>query len=338
MKKIAAILVVVIVGVVLWFLFGKGHEYSLEETRIAKRHTEKKPIQSDKEPYEERKRKHHENRQKVITQVIKHANVPIDFWGKVVDQNGEPLEGVKITYRIQQPRVMWDSNSIVKKISTDANGDFFITGDKGSCFGLKEFKKEGYRKTEGQRVSFTYVSSSDIYIPNKVKPKVYTMVKVDELPSLIQGKRWITLPWDGKPVYYNLKTGRYGQEGDIKIMALRGEIKGKGLEARFDWTFKVEVLGGGILETTRGEATIAPADGYKPFWEYGQRKTEDKWSYGKGTTHLCFKLKNGNYGRLQLRCSAEPDAIYSCNITSYLNPSGGRILEYDSRLKFKSKK
>lgn len=328
MKKITIILTIVIVFLAIWFFLSGGEESTRKQGRMETRESGGGASLREQERFEENRRSQIEQREKGIKQGLEAANVPINFWGKVVDQNGKPLERVDITYRIQQPRAMWDSNSIVKHILTDSNGDFFITGDKGSSFGIKTFEKEGYQKTKGQVVSFTYSDNSERYVPDINNPKVYTLIEKNKIQNLIKSSKQLRLNWDGIPVQYNLETGRFEGSGEIQITALRGEIKGQGREARYDWSFKVEALNGGIIETTREAAYLAPQKGYKPIWEYAILSSDPKWVYRKkGDTFLFFKLANGNYGRLEIDFSAEFGRRVSGRVNSYLNPSGGSILE-----------
>jgi hypothetical protein len=262
---------------------------------------------------------------------IRNANVPIEFWGRVIDQDGNPLEDVNIHYRIQQPRVIWDSHSIVKSIITDSAGRFHIAGEKGSSFSFESFRKNGYKKVNGQNVTFGYSNGTGKYTPDKFNPKVYTLIKEDKIQGLVYFSRQLLLNWDDVPVRYNLRTGEFDSSGEIQITARRGKIVGEGRQARYDWSFRIQVVRGGIIETLREEAYIAPEKGYEELWECGYLASDPQWRIARGDVHLIFHLENGNYGRLELNVDAELKRRISGRISSYLNPSGGRLLEYDSR-------
>ncbi len=333
MKKIIILSIFILISLFLWLILIERKQPLQNESESVTQESEKKSITVTPEYVEERRKKQQDRREKIMKLTIAQANVPIEFWGKVVDHNGEPIEGVKIDYRVEQPRTLWGSNTVVKNIFTDGNGTFYIK-DNGKGFSFQSFEKEGYRKTKGQAVSFAYSNSAEIYVPDKSEPKTYTLIKQAEMPGLIKSSELLRLNWDGLPVYYNLKTGYLGKSGEIKITALRGGVEGKGRQARYDWSFKVEALNGGVLETTRDAVYLAPEKGYGSSWEYGSLLSSPKWKSGKqGDTYLFFKLENGNYGQLQINFYTRPGRRTSGSITSYLNPSGGRILEYDGRLK-----
>jgi hypothetical protein len=74
-----------------------------------------------------------EDRAKMIRRIIEAANVPIEFWGKVTDQDGVPLEGVKVAYTCL---ILWGNDVGVARVPkelkgqavSDASGSFAITG------------------------------------------------------------------------------------------------------------------------------------------------------------------------------------------------------------------
>jgi len=331
MKKSYIAVILVIISLALWLLLSDRKYPIQQEAEPTKREREGKPTLTDLEMINERKRRQEERRKSETAELIRQANVPIDFWGKVVDQDGMTLEGVKITYRIQQPRVPWDSNSIVETITTGSNGNFHIK-NKGSSLGIEAVEKEGYRMTKGQDTSFVYSDNPERYVPDKTNPKIYTLVREDKIQSLIKGSRQILLDWDGKPVYYDLRAGKFGRIGEIKITAIRGAVKGSGQQARYDWSFEIEVPGGGIVETTRERAFLAPVEGYQSSWQFGFLSSHPKWALRRqGDIFFFVTLPDGNYGKLQLDLTSEPGSRLSGGIHSYLNPTGGRILVSDSR-------
>lgn len=276
-----------------------------------------------------------EQRTRKIRLAIEKINVPIEFWGRVVDHSGKSLEGVTINYRVGQPRVVWDTNTVQRNTTTDTNGKFYIS-DMGTGFSFESINKEGYRITTGQTMSYSYNENSGKNITDQANPKIYTLIEEDKIQGLLKSSKTLMLAWDGIPVYYDVKSGLFGKSGEIKITAHRGEIEGKGRKARYDWSFKIEVPHGGIIATTRESAFLAPEEGYEPAWEYGLLSSDENWGSGKqGDVFLFFKLSNGNYGQLKINFYTELTSQFSGNITSYFNPSGGRILEYDGRLRIK---
>lgn len=340
MKKLKLIIVFVVIIAVLFSIVFLGSSKKRQSLLQNEANPESvietdKPSVMDRNSIEQKKQDYAKKQAEEMEIGIQQANVPIEFWGKVIDQNSKPLEGVNIQYRIQQPRAIWDSHSAVMSITTDSIGGFHITGEKGSSFSFESFRKDGYRTAAGQGMTFAYSNGSAKHTPDKSNPKVYTLIKEDQIQGLVSFSRQLLLEWDGVPVRYNLRTGKFDPSGEIEITARRGKIEGDGRQARYDWSCRIEAIKGGVIETSREKAYMAPENGFEDFWECGDMATNPQWRIAKGDVHLILRLENGNFGRLELDVNAEIKSKISGRISSYLNPSGGRLLEYDSRRKIK---
>jgi hypothetical protein len=332
---VLALIIAALFSIVFWGSSKKRHSSFQNEANPEPAIETDKPPVIDRDPIEQKKREYVKKQADQMELGIQQANVPIEFWGKVIDQDSKPLESVNIQYRIQQPRMIWDSNSTVMSITTNSLGGFHITGEKGSSFSFESFRKDGYRTAVGQGMTFAYSNGSAKHTPDKSNPKVYTLIKEDEIQGLVAFSRQLLLAWDGVPVRYNLRTGKFDPSGEIQITTRRGKIEGDERQARYDWSCKIEAINGGIIETLREKAYLAPENDYENFWECGDMATNPQWRIAKSDVHLIFRLANGNYGRLELDVNAEIKSKISGRISSYLNPSGGRLLEYDSRRKIK---
>jgi len=76
----------------------------------------------------------------------------IDFYGKVLDQQGEPVEGAKI--KIAAADGYWKNGTDFFRTS-DANGLFSIKGIKGAGIYVS-VEKSGYHRTEKSKGRFGY--------------------------------------------------------------------------------------------------------------------------------------------------------------------------------------
>src|SRR5271154_7173205 len=69
------------------------------------------------------------------------AKNPINFWGKVVDQNGAPIAGATATFTLSSKAFAEDDSKLV--VVTDAKGLFSLTGKTG--MGISVWvSKDGY--------------------------------------------------------------------------------------------------------------------------------------------------------------------------------------------------
>jgi DNA-binding transcriptional regulator YhcF (GntR family) len=332
MKKIIVITVVALICfLIAWCVFFNKNYANLESTKlietdpspiILKDKDEQKAADEKQKLFKEQRERELEERTEKMKRLTAKKNVDFEFWGQVVDHIGKPLEGVKIEYSVSKPRLIWDTNTEVGHTMTDANGLFTII-DKGRAFSVESFEKEGYIKTNGQSRSF---GASD-QKSNKHKPIRFTLIKKTLRQKLVESQQRFKLKWNGIPIYYDIDTGKLGDSGEIKITALRGEIKGEARDALYDWSFKVEVPKGGITESENNDTFLAPELGYKNSWEYGHVSTDRNWVNARNFIYLFFKLENGNYGYLQLDFIADPKWKLNGGIKSYFNPSGSRVLE-----------
>ncbi len=80
--------------------------------------------------------------------------VPIEFYGKVVDQEGKPLAGVEITGGTGSSTGFMQQETRSYKTTTDGNGLFTFGGFRGDAL-ILELKKPGYN-FESDRIRFHY--------------------------------------------------------------------------------------------------------------------------------------------------------------------------------------
>ena len=80
---------------------------------------------------------------------------------------------------------------------------------------------------------------------------------------------------------------------------------------------------------------MAPEEGYKPFVEYGYELGDQPWSVATGDKYLFVLLPDKKYGRIQIRLDSGLGLKINCFINSCLNPTGGRLLEYDAQRRVK---
>lgn len=262
--------------------------------------------------------------------MVTTSNVPIAFWGKVIDEKGAPLINVRITYRIQSAVLMGLTGIGPTKggqnaISTGGAGLFSILHERGVMLDFEGFEKEGFTLMANQSKAFAYSRTPVIHVPDENSPKVFVM-KSNSAPAdvkNISGK--FELLWDGTPLRINLETGQVSLSGKLIVTAFRsatiGQVRG------FEWRLSLEIEGGGLQQESEKEAAfLAPENGYLDKWESGSTAEAKPW---KGGYHgnIYFQL-NGKYGRLKLR--TYPDSRVgevSFQIESFVNNSGGRNTE-----------
>lgn len=272
----------------------------------------------------------HTNTSAELQRESEQFSPPINFYGRVVDQDTNPLSGVRIKsnvlhWEIPAPGMMPKSRAIIIEKTTDADGRFEIHGVSGSGFGVLLFK-DGY-EAESEKNSFGGGTSGSYE-----NPVVFKMWSTNIHEPLITGGQKFQPVTDGRPYFINLTEGTVSESssGDLKVwiqytnQPVRGQL--------YDWSCGIEVLNGGLLETNMyfPSMYVAPVDGYESAFHLEQQiKGGQRGSIGDKRFYL--KLKNGQeYGRMQIDLIAPFNPAQNIpaliRLSYAINPSGSRIL------------
>ncbi len=267
-------------------------------------------------------------------QEIESANVPVDFYGKVIDQDSNALSGVDIKITVRhwtmpdlslQPagsKIFGIDREIPLEQTSGTDGRFEITGATGDVFYLESIQKDGYEVEPCQR-NFGAVSGS------YENPFIFKMWSTNIHEKLISGGKSFDIVPDGRPYFINLTDDTISESGtgDLKVwiqytnQIVRGQV--------YDWSAGIEVINGGLLEEPLGSAMYgAPTDGYVPAFQLqGQIKGGQRGDIGERQFYL--RLSNGQeYGQMSIGLYAPfndqtPGLIH---LSYAINPSGSRIL------------
>ncbi len=124
---------------------------------------------------------------------IASMNEPIDFYGKVIDQNNNPLKDVKVLFKIRknvfQPLALVGVGKDFERIvtETDAQGLFKLESAEGETLGF-DLVKEGFRvSSKGKRryIVSGFNMKKDFPKSSPNKPIIFTMWKKLESQALI---------------------------------------------------------------------------------------------------------------------------------------------------------
>jgi len=264
---------------------------------------------------------------------VENKNVPINFWGAVVDQDGNPLEGVKISGKIRTwyltKTLNFDSRFPEVSALSGSGGKFQIRDASGDMITMKSMEKEGYEPEPAALRGFGY-NTSERFSSDPNNPIVFKMWKTNIHEQLIVGdERFHVIP-DGRAYVIDLAKGTIAESagGDLKIWVKRPDSVVFG--QRYGWSCEVDVINGGLFQEmdARSPMFLAPADGYTPSFHFEQ-KVGSGWSDTIGPLRFYFMLQNGQeYGRI----SIELYAYYNDRVPGLIdlkyaiNPSGSHVL------------
>lgn len=266
--------------------------------------------------------------QDVVERFIENKNVPVEFYGQVIDQDSNALAGVSINAVVVQltmpdPTVadIGAKNIPVGKI-TGTDGRFEISGVQGASFDLESIQKNGYEAETPKRGHGPTGGTFD-------QPVIFKMWNTNIHEQLITGKKAFQIVPDGRPYFIDLTSGTISESGmgDLKVWVNRPQQITYG--QKYDWSCEVDAVNGGLVQETLGTSMyMAPVDGYNPSFQFEQ-KVGSGWGDTTGQKRFYLRLSNGQeYGQI----SIELEAYYNdqtpglIRLSYAINPSGSRIL------------
>jgi len=276
--------------------------------------------------------------------LVDSKNVPIFFYGLCLDQDGNPLEGVRLKLGVRQwrgvSRLDLQGVELAFERISDKGGRFELTGVNGDVAGVDDAQKEGYTWMKKGSGSVDFWGRRT-FVPTLDRPFILHFWKKRGAEPLYVAQPFNFQPiaCNGVAVSYDLVTGaKIGetQNPSIRFSLVRNpEILPQQNKPKFDWQFTVEVPGGMVQRTMTNMAFLAPRDGYGTDAHFGFKSDDPEWASDKRAVFF-YKTARGHYGRLDLRVTAAlsgPNASFEW--TSYLNPSGSPVLEYDPAKRLK---
>lgn len=265
-------------------------------------------------------------------------SAPIAFYGRVIDQNGDPVPYANIGYTAADK---FNASGTNYTGQADADGNFQITGIQGAGLAVA-VRKDGYYfvdETTDQSVlssaaTFAYGMGPDSYrrpAPTKDNPAVFVLHKMGKSEPLIHiGTRSYKVSKDGQPLEVKLETGLQvpKEQGDIRFERWANDRE-KNQRGHFDWRVRISSAGGGLVER-KGEFDFeAPIDGYQEKFEIEMPASlGDEWDYTANKSFF-LKTRDGRFGRLNVMIQAGHNTT-PLVVEAFLNPTpGNRNLEFD---------
>jgi hypothetical protein len=291
----------------------------------------------------------------------KSANRNVSFYGKVVDQYGDPVEGVQLHLKIlsyQDSFVDYfkTGREQIKNefsMTTDANGIFSVEKQKGTSFSIEHMTKEGYvAPNRGTQYYFVYNNlssgegSSMYHTADKSRPVVYRMWKKGETEQLISTVAKLTIePKKGiNKMYYRMSLNDAPSPHpmpDWDIMVTGKNIHSPDPKRQQDDYWEVTLTagdGGGLVLTDDPHANLAPEMGYQKSLTIKSTDQMNPWDRpvrrvyyrGKGGEEFAAFRLVLNFGTIK---TGEWIEVTLADLR--INPNGSRNLEFDKSRQIK---
>lgn len=218
--------IVVAVAIGWWLLIQPGQPQSHPVTTLAPTVTaSSSPSPIVPTPAVDLEKQYEQRRVEQVHAIITAANVPINFWGKVVDQNEKPLLGVRISFFVRKGVELAPGIPSAKQekyvTETDASGRFQLTGVRGDAISIDSMVKEGYELSPKVLKSFAYTRAPEIFTPDANNPVVYTMLQRSKPEPLVHYDKLAKVPVDATPVTIDLWQGAPSPGGELRIVFTR---------------------------------------------------------------------------------------------------------------------
>ncbi len=259
----------------------------------------------------------------MIDRVGPNDKTPMDTYGKVVDQYGQPVVGAKV-----RGLVGFEGPGDYEEhyTKTDSQGGFQFLGLHGKDLEIAP-EKEGYEFNLAYKfLVFRPIS----YRPDPTNLLIIHMWKLRGAEPMMHTQLHAYIPCDGSATLFDLMTGKKSTNGDFTVKLTRNPLNIDGRKP-FDWSVTFEITNGGFQEITNlAYPNEAPAEGYQSKMTFEFQANSTNWT-SLLTPSLYFKSKDGQiYGRMAFKIMADfqpPPTLFDINI--YANPGGSRNLEFD---------
>jgi len=262
-----------------------------------------------------------------------YNDVPIDFYGKLEDQFGNPVAGAEI-------------KGSIRVISGDRQGTDWLT-TTSDPEGLFEFhgrgqdistmpSKKGYALASlngGGNYSLLAPEQERLH-PDPNNPVVVKMWKLQGAEYLLSIDQHYNIHYTTQPISFDLLAGSVvPRGGDIRLTVKRSQGLMSG-RSPLDWSLQVEAIEGGLMDTEGQERItyVAPKTGYAPSTNF-IFSTNPPYKWFGGFDQMFFvRSRNGQvYSKLRFsfNINDDPDGFMSIGVRGIANTNSSRNWEAD---------
>ncbi len=273
-----------------------------------------------------------------LRKAAKEADGPIRFYGKVVDNDGNPSEGATVTMGVAHYAPVGDPLGGYRTtvVMTEADGTFSLQNQQGRSLGVNTIVKDGYDfiRANGQRLFRYNPVYVDHHIPDPNNPVVFRMRKIGETALLLSTVRSqsIRVHPDGQVVVGSVPSPEYRSYHPDAADLLPGfAVSAIVSDVNRDWvfTFTGKREGDTVLLLDKMPYQ-APEGGYAESAEFRVPLSKGRGPepYPRGVeTFLVVRTRDPEvFVRVNVRVSPKDDiGIVYYNMT--INPYGGRSFE-----------
>lgn len=251
--------------------------------------------------------------------ILALLQTPIEFYGIVLDQNGNPVPAAKVTVSV------FDNMTKASPLNTisDASGKFTI---RSKGMGLRiEITKAGYYyvepggelKASTQGFDFGADLGRGVNKSDSSSPIIFHLRKAGNAILLDRLNANPKVPRDGTPITIGLsKTSKV----TLQISCLTKEDDSQAPNAPYDWRCEIQPEGGGIQEVLDEYSFLAPSDGYTKLAVIDMPKTLERKLWNRRVSKSYWlHFPDNTFGKISFMMNARGD--HFAVINGFRNPS-----------------
>jgi hypothetical protein len=261
-------------------------------------------------------------------------NNPFNFYGRVVDENGQSVADAKATILVQG-ELGSTQGSTEYDVQTDGDGLFKL--ENSHSFGvIVTVAKNGYYTLPDEHNGPWYWLFGDgkrDSMPTKQQPAIFHLKKKGLTEPLIVMKTGAAkVLSDGTPLQFNFEKGHVvkGQPGTFLVQTWVDPHDPKSNQP-YHWKFRITVPGGGLQPQTDEYQFIAPTSGYQASDKVDVAPGTPMWSDVKERDYF-VKLADGKFAQVRVNVNAHGSFGIAQGL---INPAGSPNLEFDSAKRLK---
>ncbi|HWA25176.1 MAG TPA: hypothetical protein VG734_05825 [Lacunisphaera sp.] len=251
--------------------------------------------------------------------------MPIEFYGKVVDQIGAPVANAQVHFG--WTTAVGPKPDPEAAMVTAEDGTFSITGIWGKRL-VVNVSKEGFVRTVESVGSYEYAAFQDdlFHVPDRSHPVVFRLQKLISPEPMLKHDADARVPLGGQ-IYLDIATGKFGAKGDIEI-TVRLEADRAAAGSGYSTVLRA-VPGAGFLFTDDELMFSAPEAGYRDDATL-TRSAAESLTRSTIKARLYVKTAAGKFAAVELESLLwERRNEATLNALIYFNPSGSRNLQFD---------
>jgi hypothetical protein len=247
----------------------------------------------------------------------------IQFYGKVVDENNQPIEGAGVQFVWAHVWPLPEGTPSTNVIS-DQEGLFSLSGIIGSSLGV-HVSKEGYydvRSLDNDNFNYSSLPGMTPFQPDSNNPVIFHLRKRGAGADLISAALNVKISRDGTPTYVDFLNKTSGAIGQMQLSQMKPSYET--WKQATEWSFSMTIPDGGFIEENDEFPFEAPESGYQPKLQFDFKVGQPDWETHFTKSYYFIFGNPPRYGQL----TVETEIISGgARIIYAINPDGSRYLE-----------